>query len=130
MKTEELNRISKIILESAIEVHRNLGPGLFEAIYEICMIKELTSRGLNVESQVEIPVYYKGERLSKNYRLDLLVEKEFFFEIKTISAFTSIHEAQIISYLKLANRKLGFLVNFNVTLMKYGFNRYVNNWKD
>lgn len=128
MNKEELNHLSKIILDSAIEVHRTLGPGLFESIYEVCMIKELTSRGLQVASQVELPVIYKGERLPKGYRLDLLVENEIIIEIKTISAFTTIHEAQILTYLKLSKKNLGLLINFNVTILKYGFNRYVNNF--
>jgi GxxExxY protein len=128
MNTEQLNQYSKEILDGAIAVHREMGPGLLEAVYQQCLVKELTLRNLRVESMVPIPLQYKGHYLNKDYIIDILVEDEIILELKAVEMILPVHEAQIISYLKLANKRLGFLINFNVPLLKSGFKRFVNNF--
>ena len=128
MNKEKLNELSKEILDAAIAVHREMGPGLLESVYELCLLKELQLRGIFAENQVPIPLFYKGERLQKDYRIDILVEKKIIIELKANEFILPVHEAQIISHLKLTNKKLGFLINFNVPLLKEGFNRFVNNF--
>lgn len=128
MNKERYNQLSKEILDAAIAVHREMGPGLLESVYELCLLKELQLRGIFAENQVPIPQFYKGERLHKDYRIDILVEKEIIIELKAAEFILPVHEAQIISHLKLTNKKLGFLINFNVPLLKEGFNRFVNNF--
>ena len=127
MKENEYNQLSKIILDAAYTVHKEMGPGLLESIYEHCLIDELISRGLHVEQQVLLPLYYKRKRLTKDFRIDILVENEIIIEIKAVEIVLPIHEAQILSYLKLADKWLGLLINFNVPLLKQGIKRYVNN---
>lgn len=124
---DALNRLSSIILNAAITVHKEMGPGLLESVYQQCMVKELRSRKLNVNEMVPVPLQYKGEPLSKDYIADILIENEIILELKATEEILAVHEAQSISYLKLAKKRLGFLVNFNVPLLKYGFRRYVNN---
>ena len=126
MTREEYNRLSKIILDVCITVHKEMGPGLLESIYEQCLMKEFELRGIKAENQVLLPLFYKGFELSKELRIDILIEKSIILEIKSSEKMAPIYEAQIISYLKLAKKKLGFLVNFNVSLMKEGFRRFVN----
>lgn len=128
MNKERYNHLSREILDAAITVHREMGPGLLESVYELCLLKELQLRGIFAENQVLIPLFYKGERLHKDYRIDILVEKEIIIELKATEFILPVHEAQIISHLKLTNKKLGFLINFNVPLLKEGFNRFVNNF--
>lgn len=128
MTSEELNRISKTILDASISVHREMGPGLLESIYTLCLLDELEQRKLIVISQVSIPLRYKQKELSKDFRIDILVENEVILEIKSVEVLLPVHEAQIISYLKLADKRLGFLINFNVPLMKHGFKRFVHNF--
>lgn len=128
MKREELNIISKQIVDACISVHIEMGPGLLESVYEYCLLKELELRGLNARSQVVIPLHYKGELLAKDFRIDILVEDHIILELKAVDTILPVHKAQIISYLKLADKKLGFLLNFNVNLMKNGINRFVNNF--
>ncbi|MEQ8361362.1 MAG: GxxExxY protein [Cyclobacteriaceae bacterium] len=128
MNTEQLNQYSKEILDGAIAVHREMGPGLLEAVYQQCLVKELILRNLRVESMVPIPLQYKGHYLNKDYIIDILVEDEIILELKAVEMILPVHEAQIISYLKLANKRLGFLINFNVPLLKSGFKRFVNNF--
>ncbi len=128
MTKEELNKLSKKILDASIEVHRIMGPGLLESVYEECLIEELKSRKIRVANQVELPLIYKKKKLKKEFRLDILVENEIILELKTVERLLPVHEAQIISYLKLADKKLGFLINFNVSLLKFGFSRFVNNF--
>jgi GxxExxY protein len=126
MKTrDELNHISGIILNASIIVHREMGPGLLESVYQHCLIKELTSRALNVKTSFPIPLLYKGEALDKDYCIDLLVEDEIIVELKATDGIAPIHEAQLLSYMKLSNRRLGLLINFNVVLLKDGFRRLV-----
>ncbi len=128
MEKEKLNHLSKEILAAAIAVHKEMGPGLLESVYELCLLKELQLRGINAENQVLIPLFYKGEQLNKDFRIDILVEKEIVIELKAVDMLLPVHDAQIISYLKLTDKKLGFLINFNVPLLKDGFNRFVNNF--
>jgi len=112
-----LNHLSSIILDSAITVHKEMGPGLLEAVYHHCMLKELQSRGLTVSHMTPVALYYKGTPLNKDYVIDLLVENEIVLELKSVEGLLAVHEAQIMSYLKLANKRLGFLINFNVPLL-------------
>jgi GxxExxY protein len=121
-----LNTITAKILDACIEVHKNLGPGLLESVYEYCLHKELESRGIKVKQQVYLPVVYKGEEIELNFRIDLLVEDEIVIELKSVETILPIHEAQILTYLKLADKKLGLLINFNVPLLKNGFKRFIN----
>ncbi len=122
----KLNSISGQILDASIEVHRNLGPGLLESVYEICLIKELKSKGLEVESQKLLPVYYKNELLEKYFTIDILVEDLVIVEIKTVERNLPIYKAQLMSYLKLSGKHLGLLINFNVPLLVHGFERVLN----
>jgi GxxExxY protein len=128
MNREWYNKLSKEILDSCIAVHKEMGPGLLESIYEICLMHEFELRGINAKSQVDLPLVYKGKELSKEFRIDILVEREIVLELKAVEYILPVHEAQIISYLKLADKRLGFLVNFNVPLIKDGFKRFVNNF--
>lgn len=126
MRQSELNVLSGVILDSCIRVHREMGPGLLESVYELCLLQELQLRDVNVESQVSIPLTYRGANLSKDFRIDLLVASEVSVEVKAVEVILPVHKAQLISCLKLANKKLGLLVNFNVPLLKDGFTRIVN----
>jgi GxxExxY protein len=127
MKTrDELDRLSSIILDSAITVHKEMGPGLLESVYQHCLITELRFRGILIDSLVPVPLSYKGNLLQKEYIIDLLVEDEIILELKSTDGLIPIHESQLISYLKLADKRLGFLINFNVPILKQGFRRFVN----
>lgn len=128
MNKERYNQLSKEILDASITVHKEMGPGLLESVYELCLLKELALRNIYVEHQVPVPLFYKGEDLNKDFRIDILVEKEIIIELKAVDYILPVHEAQIISYLKLTEKKLGFLINFNVPLLKEGFKRFVNNF--
>ncbi|MCE3228863.1 MAG: hypothetical protein K0S32_3414 [Bacteroidetes bacterium] len=121
-------QISSQILDCCIEVHRNLGPGLMESTYEKCLLKEFSLRGINAKSQVRLPVFYKGEEVELGYKVDIIVEDEFTMELKSVDSILPVHKAQLITYLKLTNKKVGFLVNFNVSLLKYGFNRMIRSY--
>lgn len=123
---ERYNELTDKIIGSCIEVHKNMGPGLLEKIYEKCLIRELELRGVYAESQVEIPLVYKGVELDKSYVIDILVENEIVLELKAIDIVLPVFEAQLISYLKLSGKKVGLLINFNVPLMKHGVKRFVN----
>lgn len=122
----EINEISGTIVDAAMKVHRVLGPGLLESAYEACLIYELRKRGLKPASQVALPLIYDGQRSEAGYRLDLLVEDAVIVELKAIDAILPIHEAQVISYLKLSGKKLGLLLNFNVLQLKDGIQRFAN----
>ena len=121
------DRLSKEVIGCAIEVHRNLGPGLLESTYEQCLAHELTKSDIGFNLQVPIPVTYKDVKLDCGYRVDLLVEHKIIIEIKAVEALNDIHLTQILTYLKLANCKLGLLINFNVVQLKDGIRRVVNN---
>jgi GxxExxY protein len=122
----ELNDLTEKIIGCAIKVHRALGPGLIESVYEVCLIHELFKSGLRVESQVPVPILYDGLRLSADLKLDIIVENTVVVELKSVAALLPIHEAQLLTYLRLANKKIGLLINFNVTLLKDGIKRRVN----
>ena len=123
---DHLNKLSSIILDSSIAVHREMGPGLFEGVYQQCMLLELRNRGLFVNQIVPVRLHYKGTPINKDYIIDILVEGEIILELKSVDVLLKVHEAQILSYLRLANKRLGFLINFNVPLLKDGFKRFVN----
>lgn len=126
MEGGDLNKISGEVIGGAIEVHRELGPGLLESAYENCLRYELQQRGLRVEQQVAQPVFYKGLQLECGYRLDLLVENQVIVELKAVEAILPIHQAQLLTYLKLRQLRLGLLINFNVPLLKNGIKRLIN----
>lgn len=126
MDNKQLDGLSSVILGAAIAVHREMGPGLLEAVYQLCLVKELELRGVSVETMVMMPLIYKGEKLNKDYVIDILVAGEIVLELKAVEGILPVHEAQLISYLKLSGKKLGFLINFNVPLLKQGFRRFVN----
>jgi GxxExxY protein len=119
------NEISKEIIGGAIEVHRQLGPGLLESAYQECLYYELIQRGLMVQKEVPRPLVYKDIKLDHGYRIDLLVENKVVVEVKTVEAFTDVHLAQILTYLKLGDYKLGLLINFHVKMLMDGIRRVV-----
>jgi GxxExxY protein len=121
------NSITRAIIGAAIDVHRELGPGLLEAVYEECLIEELRQSGLALTSQHPLPIVYKGKRLNAFYRCDLMVESTVIIELKTVDAITAVHKAQLLSYLKLAKLRYGLLLNFNVSVMRQGIVRMLNN---
>jgi len=123
---EELNELSGKIIGAAMKVHSALGPGLLESAYEACLIHELGKAGLEAKSQVPLPVFYDSIMIDLGYRLDLLVEDSVIIELKAVESISAIHEAQIISYLKLSGKKLGLLINFNVLHLRDGVTRKVN----
>ena len=109
---ETYNRISSKIIECSIEVHRELGPGLLESVYEICLMDELKNNNLNAKNQINIPIVYKGKALNKDFFIDILVEDIIIIELKAVELILPVHEVQLLTYLKLANKKLGLLINF------------------
>jgi GxxExxY protein len=125
---EELNYIGGRILDAAICVHRELGPGLLESAYELALMRELTLRDINVQKQVPVMLSYKGVSLGKAYEIDLLVENEIIVEVKAVLEMHPVYTAQIITYLKLSKKKLGYIINFNEALLKNGFKRIVHNF--
>ena len=130
IERENLNRITESIIGAAIEVHRALGPGLLESAYEACLTFELAQRGLKVEQQKPLPVVYREVKLDCGYRLDLLVEEVVIVEVKAVDRLMPIHQAQLLSYLKLSGCKVGLLINFNVKVLKDGIRRLVNDFPD
>jgi GxxExxY protein len=122
----ELNEITEEIIGSAITVHRALGPGLIESAYEVCLAHEMHKQGLHVQTQVALPVLYDNIKLDAGYRLDLLVEQRIIIELKAVERLIPIHEAQLLSYLKLSKLPLGLLINFNVKLLRDGIRRLAN----
>ena len=125
----DLNKITEKIINGAISVHRELGPGLLESAYEACLLYELASQNLKVERQKGLPLRYRGIQLDCGYRLDLLVEEAIIVEIKAIEKLEPIHEAELLSYLKLSKCPVGLLINFNVKVLKDGIRRLVNQFK-
>ncbi len=121
-----VNDVTEQIIGAAIEVHRALGPGLLESTYEACLVHELAERKLDTERQKALPVSYKGVRIDCGYRIDLLVEREVIVELKAVAHIEPIHEAQLLSYLKLSGCHVGLLINFNVKQLKTGLRRLVN----
>lgn len=121
------DELSNIIIGKAIEVHKVLGPGLLESAYQECLYYELVNSGLSVQKEVALPIVYKEIKLDHGYRIDLLVENKVVIELKTVEQLNDVHEAQVLTYLKLGEFKLGLLFNFNVKILKMGMKRYVNN---
>jgi len=119
------HQLTHEIIGAAIEVHRLLGPGLLESAYEECLCHELTLRKLGVQRQVPVPVVYKEVKLECGYRLDLVVERKVMLELKSIEAFSPVHEAIMLTYLPLSGYRIGLLINFNVTILKDGIRRFV-----
>ena len=119
----EVNQITEKIIGGAIEVHRSLGPGLLESAYQACLAREMALRGLSFEQEMPLHLEYKGLQLDCGYRLDFLVEQTVILELKTVEALLPIHEAQLLTYLKLAGIKIGLLINFNVPVLKNGIKR-------
>ena len=124
---KEEDRLSKEIIGAAIEVHRHLGPGMLESAYEKCLCKELEIRNIEFEKQKPLAVVYKGITLDCGYKLDVVVEGKVILELKSVNKLESIHDAQLLTYLKIADLKLGILINFNVPVLKDGIKRIVNN---
>lgn len=123
---KEINNLTGTIIGKAIEVHRQLGPGLLESSYKDCLSYELETAGLEVKKEFPVPLVYKKIRLDHGYRIDLLVENEIVVELKTVDTFTDVHFAQILTYMKLGNFKYGLLINFNVCLLSKGIKRFIN----
>ncbi len=117
--------ISRIIIGCAIEVHKNLGPGLLESAYQECLCYELKKKGLKIQKEKALPVIYKEIKLDQGYRIDILVENKVVIELKTVECFTDVHSAQVLTYLKLGEYKLGLLINFHVSLLKNGIKRFI-----
>jgi GxxExxY protein len=128
LNKEGINRLSGIILDSAIEVHKQLGPGLLESVYEVCLCKELELRNVKFLKQVPLPIIYKGEPLNYEFRIDILVENEIVIELKSVDILHPVFEAQLLTYLKLSDKKLGLLINFNVPRLIDGFKRLINGY--
>jgi GxxExxY protein len=128
MTKDEYESLGKKIVDCAYEVHRNIGPGLLESVYEICLVAELKNRGIKVENQVQLPVYYKGEKLNKTFIIDILVENTIVIELKSVEFLLPVHEIQTLTYMKLGNFKLGYVFNFNEAMLKDGIRRKVNNY--
>ncbi len=121
--SEICQETARQIVDAGLKVHRFLGPGLLESAYEHCLAHELASRGLAVQRQVVLPIVYEGESIDAGYRLDLLVASEVIVEIKAVDSILPVHEAQVLTYLKLSGIRLGLLLNFNVALLKHGIKR-------
>lgn len=121
----EINHITEKIIGCAIEVHKQLGPGLLESAYEECLYYELKASGIKVSRQLALPIVYKGVMLDANYRIDLLVENQVIVELKSVDALAEIHKAQLMTYMKLAEIKIGLLINFNVAKLKDGIVRWI-----
>ena len=122
----ENNQLTQKIIGAAIEVHRALGPGLLESAYQECLFYELKQQRLSVQKEVALPVLYKEVKLNHGYRIDLLVENNVVLELKTVEHLNEVHQAQILTYLKLGNYPLGLLINFHTTLLKNGIKRFIN----
>jgi len=122
----DLNQLSSQIIGAAIEVHKHLGPGLLESAYEECLCHELGLRGILYVRQKDLPIQYKGRNLTCGYRIDVVVESAIILELKACERIDPIHEAQLLTYLKLSGLRLGLLINFNVAVLKSGIRRFLN----
>ena len=123
----EENSVAKIIVNTCFDIHVNLGPGLLESVYEEILYSELIEKGLKVERQIGLPVYWKEKKLNLGFRADLIVENKVIVELKSVEAIAPVHSKQLLTYLKITNLKLGLLINFNEALIKNGITRIVNN---
>lgn len=124
------NEIAKIVFELGLKIHKTLGPGLLESAYEACLYYELVKAGLFVEKQKSLPLIYEEVKLEAGYRVDLMIENKFIVEIKSVEALNNVYLAQTLTYLKLSNCKLGYLINFNTFLFKDGVKRIINGTLD
>jgi len=124
-RLSHLNELSSKIIGAALEVHKELGPGLLESVYEACLCHELSKQNVSFDSQVDLPIIYKGEITNKTYRVDILVENCIIVELKAVDTISPIHEAQLLTYMKLLNINLGLLINFNVDILKNGIRRKI-----
>lgn len=122
------NGVSSIVIGAAIEVHKVLGPGLLESAYQRCLLNELYRRGLRVETEAPVTVIYKGDVITEAYRVDLLVENKLVVELKAVDKLTIVHKAQLLTYLRLMNKKLGLLINFNELVVSKGVRRVINSY--
>ena len=123
----ELNQLSSQVIKAAINVHKELGPGLFESVYQSCMVIELKKVGIKVQSEVPLPIFYRGQRVhEEGFRLDLLVENTIIVELKSVEKVQNVHKKQLLTYLRLAKKPLGLLINFNEVLLKDGVSRVIN----
>ncbi len=120
------NEIATLVFNAALKVHKELGPGLLESAYEECLYYEIKKSGLKVEKQKALPLIYEEVKMDIGYRIDLIIENKFIIEIKSVESLNDVHLAQILTYLKLSNCKLGMLINFNVSLIKNGIKRVIN----
>ncbi len=125
MKSGEYSELTSQIIGAAIEVHRTLGPGLLESTYQYCLIHELGLRKIEVKSEVALPIVYKDSTLDHGYRIDLLVENKIVLEIKTVDAFSLVHQAKVLTYMTLGNYPIGYLLNFEVIMLKQGIKRFI-----
>jgi len=129
MEKHQFDFYSGQIIDSAFQVHKEFGPGLLESVYQFCLAEELRQRNIKLRQEVYLPLIYKGIPVNKDFRIDLLIEEEIIVEIKSVDALAPIHEAQLLSYLKLSNKWLGLLINFNVPVIKSGIRRMVNGYR-
>ncbi|MDX6191428.1 GxxExxY protein [Flavobacterium sp. Fl-318] len=130
MLTERTEEIGRVIVNAAFKVHKQLGPGLLERVYEVCLAHEISKTGLTVKRQIHIPIIYDGIVFDEGLRLDLLIEDSIIIEIKAVEQVNPVWEAQIISHLKILDKDLGFLINFNVPLIKSGIRRFIHTKKE
>jgi len=124
------NEIAKIVVDAAYKVHTTLGPGLLESVYEAALFYELKQRELHVERQVGVPIVYEEVRLEEGFRADLIIEDKLIIEIKSVAATVPVHQKQLLTYLKLTDKRLGLLINFGAFLIKDGIQRIVNNLEE
>lgn len=129
MLEKERNNLSKIILDASIEVHKQLGPGLLESVYEICLCKELMNKEISYQRQVSLPIVYKNEKLDAEFRMDIVVENEIIIELKAVEEILPVHHAQLLTYHKLYNKRLRLLINFNTPRLIDGFKRIINGYE-
>ena len=124
------NEIGDIVIKTAIEIHRELGPGLLEKVYEVILAHELVQQGLSAQRQVSIPIEYQGIHFDEGFRADILIERKVILEIKSVKLMSDVHKKQLLTYLKLSGIKLGYLLNFGDSLLKRGIKRIVNNLEE
>lgn len=123
----KLNYVSSKVIQAAINVHKELGPGLLESVYQVCMVIELKTLGIGIESEVPLPIYYRGQRVhEEGFRMDLLVENKIIVELKSVEKVKNVHKKQLLTYLRLARKPLGLLINFNEALLKDGITRIID----
>ena len=128
MNRESVERVASEVVDGALAVHKALGPGLLESTYESCLAYELHERGLSVETQLELPVIYRGVRIDAGYRIDMLVERCVVIELKAVERTLPVHEAQLLAYLRLSGHRLAFLINLHVPLLRDGIDRMVDRY--